>query len=309
MGFHEELFDSMKLIIHGILPPILTPFKENGDVDYDAFVRNIGRWNTAPLSGYLVLGSNSETSYLTESEKLRLIELTAAKAKNDRVVLAGTGLESTHETIRLTNEAAQRGVHAALIITPFFYGGQMTDAALIKHYTTIAEAVKIPILIYNVPKFTHVNISVDAARILSTHPNIVGMKDSLGNVAQLEAFKKVVPETFSLIVGSASALYPALGLGIRAGILALANCAPQHCAEVQELFEQGKHFAAQELQAKLVPVNKAVTDTYGIAGLKYAATLMGFEGGHVRTPLLPLTEEEKQNIQRILEEGGLISGS
>lgn len=286
---------------------MITPFKENGDVDYDAFGRNIERWNATPLSGYLVLGSNSETPYLTETEKLTLIELTVQAAAKDRIVLAGTGLESTRETIRLTNEAARRGAHAALIITPFFYCEQMTDAALIHHYTTIANVAEIPVLIYNVPKFTHVNVSAEAVRVLSRHPNIIGMKDSLGSAEQLKAFKNVVPQTWSLIVGSASILYPALELGIRAGILALANCAPAQCCEVQRLFEEGKHFAAHELQAQLISVNKAVTDTFGIAGLKYASTLMGYEGGHVRAPLLPLTEDERQCIQRILEDSELTS--
>jgi len=299
----------MNLNIHGILPPMLTPFKEKRDVDYDAFVRNIERWNRAPLAGSLVLGSNSETPYLTEEEKLKLVELTVQATAKNRIVLAGTGLESTRETIRLTNKAARIGAHAALIVTPFFYGAQMTDAALIEHYSAIAEASEIPVLIYNVPKFTHLNISIDAVHVLSGHHNIIGMKDSLGNAGQLEAFKKVVPPTFSLIVGSASILYPAFTFGIRAAIVALANCAPVHCAELQDLFEQGKHFAAQELQTKLTPVNKAVTDTYGIAGLKYAATLMGFEGGHVRAPLLPLNTEEKNAIRQILEESALIDST
>jgi len=295
-----------KLPIHGIIPPMITPFKENGDVDYDAFSRNIERWNAIDLGGYLVLGSNSETPYLAEAEKLKLVELTVKTAAKDRIVLAGTGMESTRETIRLTNAAAKLGANAALVITPNFYGGQMTDAALIKHYTAVADGADIPILIYNVPKFTHLNIAVEAVKIISQHPNIAGMKDSHGKIEQLEAFKKVAPETFSLIVGSVSILYPALALGIRSGILAFANCAPSQCCEVERLFEDGKHFAARELQARLVPVNKAVTDTYGIAGLKYACTLMGYEGGHARSPLLSLTEEERNSIKQILQQYELL---
>src|SRR5207245_229035 len=132
--------------IRGILPPMLTPFRENGDVDYDAFVRNIGRWNAAPLAGYLVLGSNSETPYLSEGEKLKLIELTVASAAKGRLVLAGTGLESTRETIRLTNEAAKLGAHAALLLTPSFYCNRMDDGALIRHYNLIADSADIPVL-------------------------------------------------------------------------------------------------------------------------------------------------------------------
>lgn len=281
---------------------MLTPFKENGDVEYNAFVRNIEKWNNEPLGGYLVLGSNSETAYLNEEEKLTLIELTVQTAKEGRTILAGTGLESTRETIRMTNMAAKLGAHAALVLTPNYYLGQMTDSTLIRHFTFIADESEIPVLIYNVPKFTHLNISVEAVRVLSQHPNIVGMKDSAGNIAQLESFKKAVPETFNLIVGSATILYSALSLGVKAGILALANCAPKACATVQELFNRGKHDEAKQLQGKLLPAIKAVTDTYGIAGLKHAATLTGYEGGFVRSPLVELRTGEKEKIRTILYE-------
>lgn len=294
------------LFVHGILPPVITPFKENGDVDYDAFVRNIGKWNTTSLGGYLVLGSNSETPFLNEKEKLKLMELTLQAAGKDKMILAGTGLESTRETITLTNKAAKLGAHAALVLTPSYYGDQMTDAALISHFTAIAEASEIPILIYNVPKFTHLNISVEAVKVLGQHPNIIGMKDSDGNLAQLEAFKKVVPPEFNLIVGSATILYSALQLGIRSAILAPANCLPNECASIQRLFNEGKHQQAVELQERLIPVNKALTETYGIAGLKYACSLFSYEGGFVRSPLLPLTKEQQLSICSILRMSGLI---
>ncbi len=285
---------------------MITPFRENGEVDYNAFVRNIERWNKTELSGYLVLGSNSGTAYLSEEEKLKLIELTVKTAAKGRFILAGTGLESTLATIQLTNKAAKLGAQAALVLTPSFYGGQMTDEALIKHYTIIADISDIPILIYNVPKFTHLNISVEAVKALSEHPKIIGMKDSKGDIKQLEAFKKVVPKEFNLIVGTASILYPALELGIRAGVLALANCLPNECAEVQILFQEEKYFAAKELQSRLVPINKAVTDTFGVAGLKHACTLMGYEGGHVRSPLLPLNDEQKMSIKLVLTDAGFL---
>ena len=294
------------LILLGILPPMLTPFLENGDTGYDAFVRNIERWNSTPLAGYLVLGSNSETPYLNQEEKLKLIELTVQTAAKERIVLAGTGLESTRETIQLTNKAAHLGAQAALVLTPSFYAGHMTDESLIKHFTAVADAADIPVLIYNVPKFTHVNISVNAVSVLSRHPNIIGMKDSLGDVAQLQAFKNAVPKEFNLIVGTASALYPALKLGIRAGILALANFAPNACVMIQRHFDAGEYPKAEELQSRIYPVNKAVTETFGVSGLKYASTLMGYDGGNPRSPLLPLTDKEKTSIQQILAEAGLM---
>lgn len=296
-------------MVRGILPPMITPFLENGEVDFGAFLRNIERWNKDSLAGYLVLGSNSETAYLNEEEKLKLIELTVQTSVKGRVVLAGTGLESTQETIRLTNKAAKFGVHAALVLTPSFYSDKMNDNALISHFTLVADSSDIPILIYNVPKYTHQNISVEVLHHLSQHPNITGMKDSLGNVQQLEMFKKAVPDQFNLIVGTASALYPALELGITAGILALANCAPGQCAEIQRLYDKGDHQESKKLYEQMLAVNKAVTDTFGIAGLKYASTLMGFEGGLPRKPLLPLNAGETESVKRILEQAGLLNVS
>lgn len=156
-----------------------------------------------------MLGSNSGTVYLREGEKLKLIELTVKYANNDRIVLAGTEMESTRETISLTEKTAKLGAKASLILTPFYYGSKMNDEALIKYYTIMAENVSISVLIYNVTKFTHVNISADTVRVLSKHPNIIGMKDSSGDIPHLVKFKGVVPEDFNLMVGT----YPALALG------------------------------------------------------------------------------------------------
>jgi 4-hydroxy-2-oxoglutarate aldolase len=294
------------MVIPGVLPPMITPFKESGDVDYDAFVRNIERWNNDPLVGYLVLGSNSETPYLSEEEKLKLIELAVQAAGKDRVVLAGTGLESTKETILLTNKAAKLGARAALVLTPFYYRDQMDDFALIRYFMSIAESSGIPILIYNVPKYTHLNISANAVKELSQHPNIVGMKDSLGDIEQLKAFTAVVPDIFNLIVGSGSAWYAALGLGVRGAILAVANCLPNACAEIQQLFDRKSHKKAEILQSRLSLVNSAATEAFGVVGLKYACTLMGYEAGFPRSPLVPLTDIQKASVRQALVVGGFL---
>lgn len=292
--------------IKGVIPPMITPFKENGDVDYQLHAENLEKWNKDNLAGYLVLGSNSETVYLNEDEKLELIKITVETAKKDRIILAGTGMESTRETIKLTNKAAKLGAHAALILTPFYYGGKMNDEALINYFTDVADNVDIPVLIYNVTKFTHINISVNAVEKLSRHPNIIGMKDSSGDVPQLVKFQSVIPESFNLMVGTASAWYPALTLGIKAAIMALANCAPNECALVQEEFERGNVEEAREIYTRVFPVNQAVTGTFGIAGLKYACSLLGYQGGFVRKPLLELKEEEKEKIKQILAKAKLM---
>ncbi len=287
--------------IKGVIPPMITPFDEKGEVDYDKHVKNMEKWNEYDLAGYLVLGSNSETPYLNEEEKLKLVELTVKHKKEDRIVLAGTGLESTKATIDLTNKVADLGADAALILTPFYYSGKMNDEALINYFTEVADNVKIPVLIYNVTKFTHINISPYAVGVLSKHPNITGMKDSSGSITQLVEYKSVIDESkFNLLVGTASAWYPALTIGIDGAIMALANCCPKECIEVQEYYEKGDWEKSREIYERIYPVNKAVTATYGVAGLKYACNLLGFEGGYVRKPLLELKEEEKTKVREIL---------
>lgn len=295
-----------KLQLKGVFPPMITPFKENGDVDYSAFVFNIEKWNQTNLAGYLVLGSNSETPYLSMEEKLELIRLTVANADRKKLILAGTGLESIRETVALTNQAAELGVQGALILTPCYYGGSMTSDALVDYFSQVADHVEIPVLIYNVPKFTHVNIGADAVARLAEHPNIIGMKDSAGDVQQLVAFRRVISEDFNLMVGTAGAWYPALTLGLRAGVHALANCCPSECVKIQELFEKGDLKASRELYQKVFPVNAAVTGTYGIAGLKYGCDLMGYRGGFVRKPLQQLPEEKKTSLRKIFEKAELI---
>ncbi|RPH52985.1 MAG: dihydrodipicolinate synthase family protein [Desulfobacteraceae bacterium] len=292
--------------IKGVIPPMLTPFKANGDVDYDRHIRNMERWNKDRLAGYLVLGSNSETAYMNEAEKIKLIRLTVKHAKKGRFILAGTGVESARETIALTNKAADLGVDAALILTPSYYHSKMNEEAQIRFFTEVADKTKIPVMIYNVTAFTHINVTVNTVRVLSRHPNILGMKDSTGNVPQLTSFLSVIDKGFNLMTGTLSAWYPALTLGIKAGIFAVANCAPNECSAIQTVFDKGDHEAARKLYFRIFPVNNAVTATFGIPGLKYASDLMGYRGGHVRSPLLPLKDEEKIKIKEILQTAELI---
>lgn len=295
-----------KLQLHGIIPPMITPFKDNGNMDEDAFVRNIERWNKDQLAGYLVLGSNSEAAFLSYEEKLRLIELTVKNTAKGRTIIAGTGLESARETIRLTNAAAKLGAHAALVLTPFYYIDQVSDEALVGYFKEVAAGSDIPILIYNVPKFTRVNVSVNVVKALGSHPNIIGMKDSTGNIDQLAAFKKAVDSKFNLIVGTASALFPALQNSVRCGILALSNCLPNQCSQIQTAFESGNINDAEELHKRVVPVNTAVAVAHGVPGLKYASTLLGYEGGFVRNPLMPLSDSQKADVRKVLTESGFL---
>jgi 4-hydroxy-2-oxoglutarate aldolase len=295
----------MKLSIEGIFPPIATPF-ENGKVAHDRLKENLDRWNKTHLSGYVVFGSNGESVYLDQEEKLALVDTVKENLPEDKLLIVGTGCESTEATVRLTNLAAERGAHAALIVNPHFYKAKMDTVALKKHYLTIADQADIPIMIYNVPKFTGVNVSPELVASVAEHPNIVGVKDSSGNSAQVGEMIATTPASFHVVAGSAGHLLTALALGARGGILALANIAPEECWRIFDAFRSGRHADARELQLRLIPPNKAVTARFGVAGLKAALDMVGYFGGDPRPPLLPLGEQEKGELREILKRTNLM---
>ena len=292
--------------LNGIFPPVTTPFLDD-KVAYDKLASNVEKYGRTGLKGIVVLGSNGEYVSLSEEEKRKVVETVVQATPDHMSVIAGTGCESTRETIRLTADCAALGAHAALVVTPHYFGGKMSDAALIKHFTTVADSSPIPILLYNVPQFTHVNLTVNVVAQLSGHPNIIGVKDSTGNVIQLGEFIHQVDPDFSILVGTASALYGALTLGCVGGVLALANITPETCVKIHGLVQEGDFKAAQQIQLKMIPVNKAVTAIYGIAGLKTALDMLGYFGGEPRAPLLPSSDEAKTAIENILKQAGLLS--
>jgi len=290
----------------GIYPPVVTPFDERGEVSYDRFEENLEKWSRTGLAGFVIFGSNGEYVFLTAEEKLKLIERAAKTVPGGKKIIAGTGCESTRETIALTNAAADAGAAAALIVTPCYYSDKMNKKALFNHYSMIADNSKIPVLLYNVPKYTGVNMAPDLVAELSKHPNIVGIKDSTGNVAQIGEILNRVEGGFNVLVGTAGALYPALAIGAAGGVLALANIAPAECVDVYNLFKAGRHTEARDIYRRMLPVNTAVTAAYGIAGLKAAMDIIGYYGGPPRSPLLPLDDEGKAAVRKILETAGLI---
>ena len=291
--------------LNGIFPPISTPFV-NGKIAYEKLESNIEKWSETGLKGFVVLGSNGEYVYLSEQEKRDVVETVVQSSPADMLIVVGSGCESTLETLRLTEDCAKMGAHAALVITPFYYGGKMTEAALINHYTVVADGSPIPIVLYSVPKFTHISLTAGIVSLLSKHPNIIGIKDSSGDVNLLGEFLNNVDEAFHVLVGAAGVLYGALTIGCSGGIVALANVAPENCVEIFELVKEGKLEKAKELQLRMIPVNKAVTSTYGISGLKAAMDMLGYFGGDPRLPLLPLSEVEKSEIKEILDRAELL---
>jgi len=291
-------------MLKGIMPPIATPFL-NGEVAYNKLAENISRWNKTGLSGYVVMGSNGEGVYLGREEKLNLVEAVKKNMAGDKTLVAGTGSDSIAETISLTNDAAQRGADAALILTPSYYKGQMKHDAFLRYFTAVADAVRIPVLIYNVPKFTGVDIEASTVAKLAEHPNIIGLKNSFENIAHLSEIVHLAPENFRTFVGTASLLYAGLCVGAVGGIVALANIAPEECVRIHELYKTGNHREALQLQMRLLAANKAVTAKYGVPGLKAAMDMRGYFGGEPRAPLTYPSAKELEDIRAILKNAGL----
>jgi 4-hydroxy-2-oxoglutarate aldolase len=291
--------------LNGIFPPIPTPFV-NGKVSEEKLTSNIDRWCETGIKGIVVLGSNGEAAYLSSEEKRRAVKATVDAASKEMVIIAGTGCESTVETLRLTDDCAKLGAHAALVLPPNYYAGQMNEAALTKHYTTLADDAAIPILLYNVPKFTGIALSPNMVAELSGHSNIAGIKDSSGNVAQLGEMIHTVNSRFSVLVGTAGVLFAGLCLGCSGGILALANVAPVACVSIFNGVKERDFEAARTLQLKMIALNKAVTATFGVSGLKAALDMLGYFGGDPRPPLLPAGKAEREAVKGLLEDAGLL---
>ena len=289
----------------GIFPPIPTPFK-NGEVAYDELASNLQKWNKTGLAGYLVLGSNGEFVFLSEKEKIKILEVARKNIPSNLKMIAGTGCESTWETIELTNKAANIGADLALIITPSYFKSLMKSEEMIIHFVAVADASKIPIMIYNVPKFTGITIDAETAAKLAEHKNIVGMKDSSADMPLFAQFIKQCPAGFDVMVGTASVLYTGLCLGAVGGIVAMANVAPKQAVEIQTLFDAGQLGEARDLQLRMLPVNGAVTVSYGVPGLKAAMDMVGYYGGDPRPPLLPPKPDVKEKIQGILQKAGIL---
>lgn len=295
---------SPDVVLSGIFPPIPTPFGTGGEVAHDALARNLELWQRYDLSGYVVLGSNGETVYLSREEKLAVLETARRSIPAGKALIAGTGCESARETITLTTDAARIGADVALVITPHFFG--VKDENLIDYYCVVADEAPIPVVVYNVPKFTHLDMSAEAVARTAAHPNIVGIKDSGGNITKIADTVRRTGPSFQVLAGSAGFLFASLAVGAVGGVVALANVAPQQAIDIYGLFQEGKWDKASELQRRMIPVNAAVTAQFGVPGLKAALDMRGFYGGPVRLPLKDLGPDDQRALRAVLDEGGVL---
>ena len=286
--------------LKGILPPVPTPFMDDR-IAPEKLKENLTKWNKTDLAGYLILGSNGEAVMLNEEEKRRILETAREAIPKEKIMMAGAGTESTQETIRLVQMAADCGADCALVITPSFFKSAVTQETLFQHYMRVADASTIGILLYNVPQFTGVNLQAPTVARLAEHKNIVGMKDSSGDMTSFADLIAFTPKTFPVFVGSAPVLLPALSLGAAGGILAVANVVPEACLRLYRYYQEGKIDKARDVQFNINPIAKAVTSQYGVAGLKAAMELVNYFGGDPRQPLLKVNDKVKMEMHTYIQ--------
>lgn len=282
--------------VSGIFPALTTPFRDDGSVALDQFKADLARYNSTGLAGYVVLGSTGESVLLSAAEAESLLAVGRESAAPAKLLIAGTGAESTAETIARTKRAAALGYHVALVKTPYYYKPAYKPEAYIRHYRSVADASPIPLLLYSVPIFTGVTLETPEIVALAEHPNVIGIKDSSGAIQRIVEVAAQALKNFQILTGSAGVLYPALASGAKGAILALASPLPEKCVELYELFKAGRHAEAQVLQQHLALASKAIVSDGGIAGVKYAMDVRGYHGGLPRLPLLPLAESKKPQI-------------
>jgi 4-hydroxy-2-oxoglutarate aldolase len=285
----------------GIYTPIATPFRDDGGVDEQALAANVRRWMTTPLTGLVVLGSNGEAASLEDDEADRVVDIVRAGVPPERPLIAGTGRESTRAAIAATRRAAAAGVDAVLVRTPSFFKPQMTTDAFVRHFTEVADASPVPVLLYNVTLYTGVNLLPDAVERLAVHPNIVGIKESGSDIGQIAEYVARTPDDFTVLAGSATTLVHALCAGCDGAILALASLVPAECVSMATLVREKRLDEATTLQRRLMPLARSVGTSYGVPGLKAALELNGYAGGPPRPPLRPVGSEVVDIIRRQLD--------
>lgn len=292
--------------LKGAYAPIPTPFEADESIAYGKLKENLEKWAASRLDGLVVCGSNGEFPLLDESEKVDLFKYCRENFPAGRAIIAGTGCESLQATLRLTKKAAEVGCEAALVLTPWYYKGGMNNDVLKAFFNELADKSPIPVILYNMPRNTGVEMNSALISDLSKHQNIIGIKDSSGNIVQIAETIKHSDKAFAVFAGSASFLYATMMLGGAGATMALANVLPNQCAELISLAEKGEHQKAQELQLSLLDINAAVTSKFGIAGMKAACELMGYYGGPLRKPLRSSSPEIVNQIKEMLVKIGAI---
>jgi 4-hydroxy-2-oxoglutarate aldolase len=288
-------------MFQGIIPPVVTPFSQTGALDLDALRSSI-TWLSPRVDGFLILGSNGEVPYLSEPERAQVLEAARESIAAGVPMIAGTGGEATAHVIERCRVAAQTGADAALVIAPFYNRGSMTPTVLETHFRAVADASPIPVYVYNIPQVSGIAHAPAWFARIAAHPNILGLKDSSGDIMNLTEIARVVPTEFNVLTGNAPTLLPALSIGAQGAILAAANVIPELFGALRDAFLQGDLKKALELQRRSNALSYAVTRDFGVPGLKAAMRLRGVTGGYPRAPLLDVDADTTKKLNGMLED-------
>lgn len=294
----------------GVFAPVVTTFydaAEGGDVDLASFAANIRAHLAAGMHGVVVTGSTGEAALLDVDERAALVDTAREMVPSDKLLIVGTGAESTRMCVKLTRDAASRGADGVLVVAPHYYGAAMTEAALAHHYRTVADASPVPVMLYNIPKYMHFAIPASLVAELAEHPNVIGIKDSSGNRELFAQYMEAQSGEFSVLTGNAPMFHHALTVGSRGGILAVALFAAALTMDVYDSAVRGDAGAATAAQVRMSPLGSRIVGDLGVAGVKAAMDRVGLAGGPVRSPLLPLGAEQRAMVAELLSVAELVA--
>ncbi|HET7551652.1 MAG TPA: dihydrodipicolinate synthase family protein [Gemmatimonadaceae bacterium] len=297
----------MAVQLRGVIAPVVTPFDAStGEIAAEEFGANITAHLDEGLAGVLVAGSTGEAALLDDGERQALIELARARVPSEKLLLVGAGAESTRATTARARDAAERGADAVLVVAPHYYGPAMTDEALSAHYRRVADESAVPVLLYNIPKYMHFALSTRLVGELAQHENIIGMKDSSGDLELLRQYIALQSESFTVLTGHAGTLLSALRMGAGGAILAASLFAAPLALEVCDAFAAGDDARASSVQERLALLNKEIVGTLGVPGIKAALDLAGLNGGAPRAPLLDLSTTERDRVASLVRSAGMV---
>ncbi|HET6764570.1 MAG TPA: dihydrodipicolinate synthase family protein [Longimicrobiaceae bacterium] len=293
--------------LKGVFAPATTPFDpETGDADVVAMRANVRRWLRAPLAGVVLFGSTGEGLLLEDGERAALLEATREVVDGGRLLLAGTGAESTRTAIRLAREAARHGADAVLVHAPSYYRPQMTPEALRDHFAAVADASPVPVLLYQVPpQYSGVELPAGLVGELAKHPNVAGIKDSSGDLKTLAALVDACQGRAAVLAGSGAVFYGALEVGAAGGILAVSLLMPSEACAIHDHYRAGRLAEAGRVQERVAPLHRAVVGALGVAGVKAGMDALGMRGGAPRPPLKPLRAREAEAVHAALSAAGV----
>ena len=294
--------------LQGVFAPVVTTFyRESGEMDVASFAANIRAHLAAGVHGIVVTGSTGEAALLDNDERSALIDAAREMVPRDKVLLIGTGAESTRTCLKLTRDAASRGADAVLVVAPHYYSSAMNDAALRGHYLRVADASPVPVVLYTIPKYMHFALSAALVAELAQHQNVVGIKDSSGNIDILSGYLRSQSDAFTVLTGNATTFHNALQAGARGGILAAALFAPTMSLDVFEAHQRGDESGTTAAQSRLAPLGSKIVGDLGVPGVKAAMDSVGLAGGPVRSPLTALNEAQMASVAQLMQSAELVA--